>query len=123
MARESSEAVPVMDSAKSADATTAATAAHATPATDVKSDTTDTSDMKTTKKTAVAAPTTTPHGPVGRTLTGPWGASFSGEGTTGLTFERRWTRPGVHPYDEINWEIRTAAIGRASCRERVYDDV
>ena len=29
----------------------------------------------------------------------------------GLTFERRWTRPGVHPYDEIAWEIRTAAIG------------
>ncbi len=114
MARESSEAVPVMDSAKSADATTAATAAHATPATDVKSDTTDTTDMKTTKKTAAAAPTTTPHGPVGRTLTGPWGASFSGEGTTGLTFERRWTRPGVHPYDEINWEIRTAAIGNES---------
>ena len=84
MARESSEAVPVMDNAKSADATTAATAAHATPAT-------DTTDVKTTKKTPAAAPTTTPHGPVGRTLTGPWGASFSGEGTTGLTFERRWT--------------------------------
>ena len=29
----------------------------------------------------------------------------------GLTFERRWTRPGVHPYDEITWETRTAAIG------------
>src|SRR5439155_25649738 len=75
MARESSEAVPVMDTAKSADATTAATAADAK---------TDTTDVKTTKKTAAAAPTTTPHGPVGRTLTGPWGASFSGEGTTGL---------------------------------------
>ncbi|MEA2672897.1 MAG: ribonucleoside-diphosphate reductase alpha chain, partial [Chloroflexota bacterium] len=49
-----------------------------------------------------------------RNLTGPWGASFDGEGTTGLTFERRWTRPGVHPYDEINWEIRTAAIGNES---------
>ena len=28
----------------------------------------------------------------------------------GLTFERRWTRPGVHPYDEITWEYRTAGI-------------
>src|SRR5688572_2810672 len=49
-----------------------------------------------------------------RNLTGPWGASFSGEGVKGLTFERRWTRPGVHPYDEITWETRTAAIGNES---------
>ena len=49
-----------------------------------------------------------------RPLTGPWGASFSGEGTRGLTFERRWTRPGVHPYDEISWETRTASIGNES---------
>src|SRR3954454_3466189 len=47
---------------------------------------------------------------------GPYGASFDGteqDGTTpvrGLTFERRWTRPGVHPYDEITWEYRTAGI-------------
>jgi ribonucleoside-diphosphate reductase alpha chain len=39
---------------------------------------------------------------------------FAGEGTRGLTFERRWTRPGVHPYDEIAWETRTAAIGNES---------
>ena len=43
-------------------------------------------------------------------LGGPYGASFTGEGTRGLTFERRWTRPGVHPYDEIAWEYRTAGI-------------
>ena len=43
-------------------------------------------------------------------LGGPYGASFTGEGTRGLTFERRWTRPGVHPYDEITWEYRTAGI-------------
>ena len=47
---------------------------------------------------------------------GPWGASFDGtepDGkttATGLTFERRWTRPGIHPYDEITWEYRTAGI-------------
>ncbi|MBP1704391.1 MAG: Ribonucleotide reductase of class (coenzyme B12-dependent) [Chloroflexi bacterium] len=36
---------------------------------------------------------------------------FTGEGTRGLTLERRWTRPGVHPYDEVAWEVRTASIG------------
>ncbi len=39
---------------------------------------------------------------------------FTGDGTRGLTIERRWTRPGVHPYDEITWEIRTASIGNES---------
>ncbi|MDX1502218.1 MAG: vitamin B12-dependent ribonucleotide reductase, partial [Thermoanaerobaculia bacterium] len=28
----------------------------------------------------------------------------------GLTFERRYTRPGVHPYDEVEWELREARI-------------
>ena len=46
---------------------------------------------------------------------GPYGASFdgtdpAGKPTRGLTFERRWTRPDVHPYDEITWEYRTAGI-------------
>ncbi len=51
---------------------------------------------------------------------GPYGASFDGtepDGSTparGLTFERRWTSPGVHPYDEIAWELRTASIGNES---------
>ncbi len=50
---------------------------------------------------------------------GPYGVSFNGQnpgGTEarGLTFERRWTRLGVHPYDEIRWETRTAAIGNES---------
>ena len=49
---------------------------------------------------------------------GPWGASFDGtepDGKTrvkGLTFERRYTRPGIHPYDEITWELRTAGIAK-----------
>src|SRR5262245_9169924 len=47
-------------------------------------------------------------------LGGVYGASFTGEGTRGLTFERRWTRPGVHPYDEITWEYRTAGISNES---------
>ena len=31
--------------------------------------------------------------------------------TKGLHFPRRWKRPGVHPYDEVEWEIRTTSIG------------
>ncbi len=50
----------------------------------------------------------------GRTLAGPWGASFDGVGTKGLTWPRRWTRPDIHPYDEIEWETRTANIGNES---------
>ena len=46
---------------------------------------------------------------------GPYGASFdgtdpAGKPAKGLTFERRWTTPGIHPYDEITWEYRTAGI-------------
>jgi ribonucleoside-diphosphate reductase alpha chain len=47
-------------------------------------------------------------------LGGPWGASFNGQGVRGLTFPRRWTSPGVHPYDEVEWETRTASIGNES---------
>lgn len=28
----------------------------------------------------------------------------------GLQFERYFTKPGIHPFDEIEWELRTAAI-------------
>ena len=35
---------------------------------------------------------------------------FTGATATGLTFERRWTTPGVHPYDEVTWERRKASI-------------
>jgi ribonucleoside-diphosphate reductase alpha chain len=31
--------------------------------------------------------------------------------TTGITVERRHTTPGVHPFDEIEWELRDAVIG------------
>jgi ribonucleoside-diphosphate reductase alpha chain len=30
---------------------------------------------------------------------------------TGITVERRHTKPGVHPFDEVEWEIRDAVIG------------
>ena len=29
----------------------------------------------------------------------------------GLTVERRFTNPGVHPFDEVEWELRDAIIG------------
>jgi ribonucleoside-diphosphate reductase alpha chain len=50
-----------------------------------------------------------------RRLGGPWGASFEGvnaDGTKvqGLHWDRKFTQPGIHPYDEIEWELRTAAI-------------
>jgi ribonucleoside-diphosphate reductase alpha chain len=41
-------------------------------------------------------------------------ARFTGIGVKGLTFERRWTTPGVHPYDEITWELRNASIANES---------
>ncbi|HXI44728.1 MAG TPA: hypothetical protein VNH13_00325, partial [Candidatus Acidoferrales bacterium] len=48
-------------------------------------------------------------------LGGPWGASFIGKGpdgkaVKGLSWQRKHTRPDIHPYDEIEWEYRTAAI-------------
>jgi ribonucleoside-diphosphate reductase alpha chain len=42
-----------------------------------------------TTKDVAAAPETTKHG---------------------LTFKRHFTKPGVHPFDEVEWESRTAAI-------------
>ena len=39
---------------------------------------------------------------------------FTGNGVEGLTWERRWTTPGVHPYDEVTWELRSAEIKNES---------
>ena len=39
---------------------------------------------------------------------------FTGKGVRGLTFERRWTTPGIHPYDQVTWEMRTANISNES---------
>src|SRR4051812_9826555 len=48
-------------------------------------------------------------------LGGPWGASFigndpKGKAVKGLHWTRKHTRPDVHPYDELEWELRTANI-------------
>ena len=38
-------------------------------------------------------------------------ANPAGAATKGLTVERRFTTPGVHPFDEVEWELRDAIIG------------
>ena len=38
-------------------------------------------------------------------------AKAAGTEQGGLTIERRFTTPGVHPFDEVEWEIRDAVIG------------
>ncbi|MEY4388370.1 MAG: hypothetical protein RLZZ432_89 [Chloroflexota bacterium] len=40
--------------------------------------------------------------------------SFDGKGVKGLAWPRRWTTAGIHPFDEIAWETRTASIGNES---------
>ncbi len=37
--------------------------------------------------------------------------SGTDEATSGVVVERRFTQPGVHPFDAIDWEIRDAVIG------------
>ncbi len=38
-------------------------------------------------------------------------ASPQSTGLKGLAIERRFSSPGVHPFDEIEWEVRDAVIG------------
>lgn len=40
--------------------------------------------------------------------------TFDGQNTPGLTFPRRFTTQGVHPYDQLDWEFRDAIIGNES---------
>ena len=103
MARAASDAVPVTEGKQDADETV--TKSSPRPA------------AKAAGQEAAAAGATGHRFP--RPHAGPYGASFDGrlaDGTPvrGLTFERRWTRPGVHPYDEITWEYRTASIANES---------
>ena len=39
---------------------------------------------------------------------------FTGSGARGLTFPRRWTTAGIHPYDEVTWDLRSAEIKNES---------
>ncbi len=38
----------------------------------------------------------------------------------GLKFQRYFTKPGVHPYDEIEWELRTAVISNEK-GEKIFE--
>ena len=40
--------------------------------------------------------------------------SGTDEATNGVVVERRFTQPGVHPFDAIDWELRDAVIGDPS---------
>ena len=61
--------------------------------------------LKAALKGAAKPKATTPIDDEGR---------FTGVGVKGLAFERRWTHPGIHPYDEITWELRSAEIKNES---------
>ena len=55
------------------------------------------------------APVThTTAAPAGSTAAVP--AATPNKKATGLSFRRFFTKPGVSPYDEVEWELRTAAI-------------
>src|SRR5881296_2756835 len=47
-----------------------------------------------------------------RTSTGYQGALTLRKAAEGLTIERYFTRPGIDPFDEVEWDIRPAVIGR-----------
>ncbi|NUN68422.1 MAG: vitamin B12-dependent ribonucleotide reductase [Bacteroidetes bacterium] len=47
-------------------------------------------------------------------------ASAKKSGTQGLTFRRFFTREGVHPFDEVEWELRTAVISNEK-GEKIFE--
>src|SRR5213076_823718 len=49
--------------------------------------------------------------PQGEDLMSKTAANRAGTTDAGLTVERRSTAPGVHPFDEVEWEVRDAVIG------------
>ncbi|HVA86938.1 MAG TPA: hypothetical protein VNF73_11565, partial [Candidatus Saccharimonadales bacterium] len=128
MARSAGEGIPVMDNSDRREPTVISGPGIPGPAgrgssngsADAAAAATGASAGRITTSPAHAASTAAPNAsstPARRR--GAYGVSFdgldaAGQPTRGLTFERRWTRPGVHPYDEIAWEIRTASIGNES---------
>jgi ribonucleoside-diphosphate reductase alpha chain len=50
------------------------------------------------------------EGGTGNSVQGQAGPSSTGIGPRGMTVPRRFTHPGVHPFDEVTWELRTAAL-------------
>jgi ribonucleoside-diphosphate reductase alpha chain len=46
--------------------------------------------------------------------------SDGAQGTRGLTFRRYYTTPGIHPFDSIEWEMRTAVISNEK-GEKIFE--
>jgi ribonucleoside-diphosphate reductase alpha chain len=44
------------------------------------------------------------------TKTHPWAPAAESPGKRGISFSRLFTKAGLHPFDEIEWEFRTASI-------------
>src|SRR5438105_3278967 len=134
MARAASAAVPVMNDgvAASADQATQANSGSArkgagksaTSGTTASSANPGSAGASSTPGAASSAARSAASTPASstpaasRNLGGPWGASFlglepgrtDGKQVHGLSWPRKHTRAGIHPYDEIEWELRTAAI-------------
>ncbi len=114
MARATGAPIPVMTDGETASTATGVGASSAkSSASSAKSRKRAT--IATSAATAGAASSGGTPATATGTRSGPWGASFDGtdrEGhpVKGLEWPRRHTRPDIHPYDEIEWELRTAAI-------------
>ncbi len=63
-------------------------------------------ELKTVTESTAAAPSKPSASEVQR----PVASEFQKKTAPGLSFRRLFTKPGVSPYDEVEWEIRTAAI-------------
>jgi ribonucleoside-diphosphate reductase alpha chain len=81
-------------------------------------------EVKTTTENTIAAASSKP--PVSEIITKDaqktsgseqkTGSEFPKKKAPGLAFRRLFTKPGVSPYDEVEWELRTAAITDAQGR-------
>src|SRR3954465_9889963 len=49
-----------------------------------------------------------PHSP---STTANTAAETARSGVQGLSIERRFTEPGVDPFDTVDWQLRTAEVG------------
>lgn len=105
MARAQSAPVPVMSAGNQATGTAGAAPSGAASAGTAGA---TQAGVKSGRKGAAHAAMSS--GAKRRTSSGPYGASFDGSGARGLSWPRRHTTPGVHPYDEIEWELRDAVI-------------
>src|SRR5690349_16096587 len=53
--------------------------------------------------------------------TGVKGSKHTGQHTTGLTIERVFSTPGIHPYDEVTWERRDVVQQNWKTGETVFE--